>query len=336
MSGKLNTSTESQALIKLGDATKLLAQVRDAPSAKKLMDLASAAEHYARKAKLGEESIASASAIKLDAERMLGRYLKATPDAPRGGRPDLGPASVPKSSVPTLASLGISKKLSSEAQRLAAIPDDDFAAVKASPSPAAAMRSLISATNRADRMDDLAKIAVGNAPLPIGSTAARYPVIYADPPWRYEFVQTESRAIENHYPTMALDEICGLAVGELATPDAILFLWATSPKLHEALAVVSAWGFTYRSSAVWVKDQIGMGYYFRHRHELLLVATRGSFPAPAPADRHDSVIEAPRGKHSEKPEVFAEVIERMYPKLPKVELFCRSPREGWSVWGNQS
>lgn len=187
-------------------------------------------------------------------------------------------------------------------------------------------------TRREERIERVAAMANPSPSLP----TQRYPVIYADPPWRYEFAESESRAIENQYPTMTLDDIRALKVSELATEDAILFMWATSPKLAEAMSVIEAWGFTYRSSAVWVKPQLGMGYYFRQQHELLLVATRGNIPAPAPADRPRSVVTADRLEHSAKPSDFAEAIERMYPTLPKIELFCRAPRDGWAVWGNQS
>lgn len=186
---------------------------------------------------------------------------------------------------------------------------------------------------REERLEKIVEISHGNAEL---STDIRYPVLYADPPWRYEHAESDSRAIENQYPTMALDDICALPVNDLATPDAILFLWATSPKLAESMKVIESWGFTYRTCAVWDKQKIGMGYYFRQRHELLLVATRGSIPTPAPGDRAASVIVEPREEHSAKPAKFAELIEAMYPTLPRIELFCRSPREGWAVWGNQS
>ena len=82
-------------------------------------------------------------------------------------------------------------------------------------------------------------------------------MIYADPPWRYEHVKTESRAIENQYPTMDLDAICALPVRDIATDDSVLFLWATSPKLAEAMRVIDAWGFTYRTCMAWVKEKIG-------------------------------------------------------------------------------
>jgi N6-adenosine-specific RNA methylase IME4 len=196
------------------------------------------------------------------------------------------------------------------------------------------IRSAKTEVRRQERVEKLVEIATGNRPL--DTVAARYPVIYADPPWRYEHAESESRAIENQYPTMTLDEICSLPLDTITTPDAILFLWTTSPKLEEGMRVVRDWGFTYRTCAVWDKEKIGMGYYFRQAHELLLVATKGSMPTPPPAARPSSVLRAARGEHSAKPDEMRDAIERMYPELPKVEMFCRSPKPGWAVWGNQS
>jgi N6-adenosine-specific RNA methylase IME4 len=187
---------------------------------------------------------------------------------------------------------------------------------------------------RTERLEKLAAVSEANAPLD-GSIGV-FPILYADPPWRYEHAVSDSRAIENQYPTMTLEEICALRVADVCTPDAVLFLWATSPKLAESIRVLDAWGFNYRTCAVWVKEQLGMGYYFRQKHELLLVATRGAPPAPAPDARPASVVMAPRTKHSAKPPEFYDLIERMYPSLPKLELFCRSPRQGWKAWGNQA
>lgn len=188
---------------------------------------------------------------------------------------------------------------------------------------------------REERIEKIAEIAKGNAPLAV---AVKFPVIYADPPWRYENppMGATNRSIENHYPTMSLDEICALPVAEIATDDAILYMWATAPKLAECMQVLTAWGFEYRTNFVWVKDKIGMGYHARSQHEILLVAKRGNIPPPAVADRVASVVMAERSEHSAKPVVFYELIESFYPTLPKIELFCRSPREGWAVWGNQS
>lgn len=164
----------------------------------------------------------------------------------------------------------------------------------------------------------------------------RYPVLLADPPWRYSQV-VPSRAVERHYPTMALDDIkaLGARADWPAADDAVLLLWATSPKLGEALEVLAAWGFEYVTCAVWVKDKVGLGYHFRQRHELLLVGRRGQLAAPEPWARPDSVIDAPRGEHSAKPELVYGLIERMYPDLPKVELFARGDRPGWAAWGHR-
>jgi N6-adenosine-specific RNA methylase IME4 len=135
---------------------------------------------------------------------------------------------------------------------------------------------------------------------------------------------------------MTLDEICALPVGGCATPDAVLYLWVTSPKLEEGLRVMREWGFSYRSCLVWVKDRIGMGYWARQRHELLLVGVRGNMPPPPTEARPDSVIEAPRGEHSVKPVAAYEMIERCFPGMPRLELFARRARDGWDRWGHEA
>lgn len=197
------------------------------------------------------------------------------------------------------------------------------------------IKAVKSAARRVERLDNLAEIAKGNAEL---DTSVRYPVIYADPPWRYENppIGASSRSIENHYPTMTLSEICAMPVSELATDDAILYLWATAPKLAECFEVIAAWGFEYRTNMVWDKEKIGMGYHARNQHELLLICKRGDIPPPAAGTQPSSVYRETRGDHSAKPAFFAEMIEGFYPQLPKIELFCRSPRAGWAVFGNQS
>lgn len=193
------------------------------------------------------------------------------------------------------------------------------------------MREVAKEVRAAEKAQKVAEIR--SRPVPKVDAEGPWPVIYADPPWRYEHAEP-SRSLDNQYPTMTLEDICAMNVP--ATNDAVLFLWATSPKLTEALQVMDAWGFEYRTCMVWVKDRIGMGYYARQRHEILLIGRRGNLPVPEPADRPDSVIEAPLGRHSEKPSIVAETIVRMYPHLPRVELFARQARLGWDVWGNEA
>lgn len=163
----------------------------------------------------------------------------------------------------------------------------------------------------------------------------KYSVILADPPWRYDHCNTPNRAIENHYATMTEADICALDVASIAAKDAVLFLWSPSPKLDVAMRVIEAWGFTYKTCGVWVKSQLGMGYYFRQRHELILIGVRGKLRTPIPSTRAASVINAPRRKHSQKPDELHAIIEAMYPEHAKIELFARAPRPGWDVWGNE-
>ena len=174
-------------------------------------------------------------------------------------------------------------------------------------------------------------------PPPLQSIAnGPFDVILADPPWRYDFSVSGSREIENNYPTMTVDEICALPVPAICATDCILYLWATNPKLLEALRVIEAWGFEYKTNAVWVKDKIGMGYYFRQQHELLLVATRGTPEVPPPEVRVSSIIVGDRADHSAKPPAVYDILEKWYPHKEKAELFCRNPRPGWYTWGNQA
>ena len=166
----------------------------------------------------------------------------------------------------------------------------------------------------------------------------KFAVLYADPPWRYENppMGGSNRSIENQYPTMELEEICALPIGDIAHDNAVLFLWATSPKLYECMRVLDAWGFQHRTTMAWVKDKIGMGYYARERHEILLIAKCGALPPPIDETRPNSVIEAPRLEHSAKPPIFYDILDAMYPRVRKIELFGRNceGREWWSYWGN--
>lgn len=159
-------------------------------------------------------------------------------------------------------------------------------------------------------------------------------IIYCDPPWQYDFAETDNRKIENQYPTMTVEELCELKLPTLAT-DCLLLMWATSPKLCEALKVIEAWGFTYKTHCIWDKGKIGMGYWFRGQHELLMVATKGNFSPPESDFRYSSVYREAREGHSVKPDFYYEWIDEAF-KGSKIELFARSKREGWEAWGNES
>lgn len=161
----------------------------------------------------------------------------------------------------------------------------------------------------------------------------RYAVLYVDPPWAYAGASDPGRTAERHYPPMTHEELLRLPVGDIAARSAILFLWATPPKVAEAIELVAAWGFEFKTSAVWDKEIAGMGSWYRQQHELLLVATRGDMPPPAPPVRPPSVIRDPRAAHSAKPDVARQQIAAMYPGVRRVELFARGEVPGWDVWG---
>jgi len=167
------------------------------------------------------------------------------------------------------------------------------------------------------------------SPMPEGE----FDVIYADPPWRYDFSKSDNRAIENQYPTMEVLDICKLKVP--AAENSVLFLWGTAPKLLEAMAVIKAWGFEYKTNAVWDKRRIGMGYYFRIQHEHLFIATKGSPGVPGEKARPDSIFSQAKTQHSSKPLIVYEMIEAAYPDKKYLELFGRIKRNNWTTWGNQ-
>jgi len=160
-----------------------------------------------------------------------------------------------------------------------------------------------------------------------------YRVIYADPPWRYDNSGFDESA-DSQYPTMPVADICALPISDLATPGTVLFIWATNPLLPEALQVLTAWGFTYKTNIAWIKDRgRGKGWFLKSKHELLLIGTRDE--TPHPLEKPDSCFEADRGPiHSRKPEKAYEIIESMYPG-PRIELFARRVRPGWDAWGNE-
>ena len=170
-----------------------------------------------------------------------------------------------------------------------------------------------------------------------------FDVIQADRPWRYNFSRSKSRSIEAHYPSMNIKDIQALGSRIPAADNCVLFLWATMPKLPEALSVIEAWGFKLRTGILWNKMRIGMGYYVRSQCEELLVAEKGEMSPPVISENLDLdygvIIEVKRdNKHSKKAEVTYEIIEKLYPNRRYLELFARneSIRSGWSYWGNEA
>lgn len=163
----------------------------------------------------------------------------------------------------------------------------------------------------------------------------KYRVVYADPPWSYgNRMPPGTTEPRDYYPTMELIDICKIPVKDFMLNDSVLFLWVTSPILEESFDVINAWGFKYKASFVWDKIKHNMGHYNSVRHEFLLICTRGSCQ-PDVRKLFDSVVTEERTKHSKKPDVFYEIIDTLYPKGKRIELFARSKRDGWDSYGNE-
>ena len=164
------------------------------------------------------------------------------------------------------------------------------------------------------------------------SNEVKFSVIYADPPWSYNNAGPQG-GVGLKYPTMTDAEICSLQVP--AANDCVLYLWATMPRLPLALDVIKAWGFTYKTGACWDKLRLGVGYWFRGQHELLLVGVRGKVSPPKAEDRIRSIIRCASGQHSSKPDQVRDHIEKVFPNVPKLEMFARVAHLGWETFGNQ-
>lgn len=184
------------------------------------------------------------------------------------------------------------------------------------------------------RASKRAKIIDGQAVL-----QGMYRVIYADFPWIYGNSQPSSSNAQKHFPGLTIEQGCALPVKAHALPNSALFFWTTAPILFETPGpreIIDAWGFTPKTQIIWDKVEHNVGSYVSVRHEILIIATRGSCTPDRPTPMFDSVVTERRTSvHSAKPETFRKMIERMYDG-PYLELFGRKKVEGWDVFGNDA
>lgn len=174
--------------------------------------------------------------------------------------------------------------------------------------------------------------------------SGRYGTILVDPPWRFSN-RTGKMAPEHkrlrRYGTMSFSEIAALPVANHAREKSHLYLWCPNALVAEALDVMKAWGFTYKTNIVWYKvrkdggpDGRGVGFYFRNVTELLLFGVRGSLRTLAPGRRQVNIIVSRKQEHSRKPDEVYDVIESCSP-APFLELFAREHVAGWKQWGDE-
>jgi N6-adenosine-specific RNA methylase IME4 len=159
----------------------------------------------------------------------------------------------------------------------------------------------------------------------------KFGTIYADPPWAYSNQGTRA-STNNHYDTMNIEEIANLPIKELAADKSHLHLWTTNAFLFECPKILESWGFEYKGVFVWIKPQMGIGNYWRVSHEFLILGVRGGLTFLDHSQM--SWVSFPRSGHSKKPEEVASIIEKVSPG-PRLELFGRRTREGWTVFGNE-
>lgn len=176
----------------------------------------------------------------------------------------------------------------------------------------------------------------------------QFAAIAADPPWRFRtWSETnQHKAASKHYDLMHLEDISELPVAQCAADDCVLFLWAVNPMIPQAIEVMSAWGFTYKTIAfTWAKTtkrtdwswapkyHLGLGYWTRANTEVCLLGVRGK-PKRVARDVRQLIV-SPIREHSRKPDEFYSSVERLVDG-PYLELFARQERPNWTVWGNQT
>lgn len=174
----------------------------------------------------------------------------------------------------------------------------------------------------------------------------KYRTIYADPPWQFQNrtgkVAPEHKRL-NRYPTMKLEDIMKLPVGDVADEKSHLYLWVPNALLPEGLQVMEAWGFEYKTNLIWEKtrkdgepDGRGVGFYFRNVTEILLFGIKGEKNRTLDPGRSQvNLIRAMKKEHSRKPEEFIDLIEKCS-NAPYLEVFARGNRDSWDMWGNQA
>ena len=346
----------SRALALYDSACRSVAAALDeARTAAEVMDVADRAEGlraYARAAGNRQLEI-DAAEIRIVAERKLGEQLIAEKKrgALREGRPVQNGSDEEPLSF-RLADIGVDKKLSSRAQRLAQMAPDEFSALSAQwrermeTEGARVTVSLLKERVREAEREEFAARTAGGCTVgdleALAAQGARFGAIVADPPWTFEIRSPRGadRAAGRHYATDSLRAIGQLPVAAIAAPDCALFLWTSGPHLAQAMGLIDAWGFDYKTIGFdWMKTNrsgeglfMGAGYWTRANSELVLLATRGS-PKRLNADVCSALL-APVAEHSRKPDEIQTRVERLVGG-PYLELYARRPRDGWTVWGNE-
>jgi len=325
---------EENALAIFTRGARMLAEATSIQQNKELKILGITAAEWARRKGMGEEAVATARAFALTAEWQMGNLLEKSERAK--GKLKQGPV-VPMGNrgEPTLAELGITKKESSAAQKLAALPKKLFQAVLDGAKTRAAAFHAIKDSERAKK-EEAAKHRIKRAKTiqdALGST--KFSTIVVDPPWDWddEGDATQFGRGRTTYGAMSHKQLLEFPLGQYGDTNSHLYLWITNRSLPKGFGLIEAWGYRYVTCLTWCKPSIGMGNYFRGSTEHVLFCIRGSLPLK----RKDvgSWFAAPRGKeHSAKPDELYALVESCSPG-PYLDVFSRRERDGWVCWGGE-
>ena len=317
-------SGNETSLIRLDAFTQALAEATTIPEIKNLADQADLFRQWLKKQKVGREAQNTGAIMCLQAQRKLGGMLGEQIQWGGDRKSSLHDA------ILKLDDLGIEPTASHRWQKLAEIPEKDF-------------REFIADYQEAE--DEITTAALvrfwskktitpltETVPLPVG----KFSVITIDPPWRYGTLKNlDSRRVAAPYPEMSFEQLSMLDIP--AADNCLFWLWTTNAFIHDALHLLEAWEFEYKTIMTWFKERIGVGYWLRGETEHCLLATRGN-----PKISHETAItthlKVKSQNHSRKPDEFYEIVETLCgqaTELTHLEMFAREKRKGWATWGNQ-
>jgi site-specific DNA-methyltransferase (adenine-specific) len=320
--------------------------IEEAHSLLDLQHLRNQAEALRYAAKLAGESkdvVRKASEIKVRAERRAGELLLTTPKQSPGQYQQMR-----AETVATYAELGIDKTQAHRWQRIASIQPQTFETGISSTVEISTAGALQLAKEQKREQD-----AASRVPAIHRVQTGKYSVLLADPPWAYHDPMDKDNhwgGAINHYETISTDELCEFkmeiggeekSIPDIMETDSVLLLWTTAPMVPDALRVMQAWGYTYKTVAfTWVKKDangkptIGLGSYTRSNAEFCLLGVRGK-GIPRMKSDIASLVESKKLPHSEKPPIVRDRIRYLFGDVPRLELFARQKVKGWDSFGNE-
>lgn len=322
----------SGSLATISQASRMLAEASSLDDIKAVHDLAQAAVEYARVAKLGDEAAHHAATIKLRAERKAGELLAGL-EREQGGSGRFGSSDVGQTTSPYAAALeqaAVTRQDAGRWQGVAAVPEEAFEgylATDGEPTTSGLLAKQAKARQAEERR--------ARSEQAIVVPGGRYRCLVIDPPWPMQKIGREVRPnqVTVDYPTMTLQQIAALPVGDLATEDGChVYLWTTHKHLPAALGMFDAWGVRYQCLMTWVKNVGFTPFSWMYSTEHVLFGRLGNLDLERNGLRLDFAAKV--REHSRKPDEFYDLVRQASPG-PRLEMFARESRDGFAAWGNE-